>query len=329
MLHLPVYRKQMNLPTSHLNPTPLSVRPDSQAAAENTFVPSLRQFKGLLIFAVVLAVVFYRPLLDLVEFAPHKELYSHILLIPFVSGYLIWLKRLDAVPVSRPNRALAAVPLIVGAAALAFYRFGLGHNWTFDKKDYLAIMTVAFLCFLLSGALVFVQRNYLKSITFPIAFLIFCVPFPTFLQDGLEAFFQHGSAHVADVMFRMAGMPVLKTGTFFLLPGFQLDVQPECSGIHSSLVLFITSLVAAYMFLQSSWRRFAFVLFVIPLALVRNGFRVFTLGEIGVHFYPQVLDSWFHHHGGPIFFLLSLVPLFFLLIYLMKSEGRARAATAV
>jgi len=316
----------MNSPTSHLNPTPSSVGSNPQSAGENGFVPSWQRFRGFLIFAVVLAVIFFRPLWELLKFAPHKELFSHILLIPFISIYLGWLKRHVPVPESRPNRAMAIVPLLVGASVLALYQYGLGKHWPMQAEDYLAAMILAFLCFLLSGAFIFVPRNYLKSLTFPIAFLIFCVPFPVVMQDGIEAFFQHGSAHVANVMLELAGMPVLKTGTHFLLPGFPMNVQPECSGIHSSLVLFITSLVAAYLFLATPVRRGLFVVFVIPLALLRNGFRVFTLGEIGVHFYPDVLDSWFHHHGGPIFFLLSLVPLYFLLVYLMKSEARKREA---
>jgi len=316
----------MNLQTSDLNPS--SVDSSARAEAQDGFLPSWQRLRGFLVFAVVLAAVFCRPLWELLKFAPHKELYSHILLIPFISGYLIWTKRRTTVPVSRPNRALAIVPFVIGGAVLALYRHELGKNGILATVDYLAAMTLAFLCFLLSGAFIFIQRNYLKSITFPIGFLIFCVPFPTFLQDGIETFFQHGSAHVAYVMLKVAGMPALKTGTYFLLPGFPMDVQPECSGIHSSLVLFITSLVAAYLFLETPARRWVFVLFVIPLALLRNGFRVFTLGEIGVHFYPDVLNSWFHHHGGPIFFLLSLVPLFLLLVYLMKSEARKREAKA-
>jgi len=315
----------MNLQTTNTSST-ASAAHSNAAAAENSFLPSWQRFRGYIIFAVVLAVVFCRPLWELLKFAPHKELYSHILLIPFISGYLAWMKRREPVPASRPNRAPAVVPFLAGASVLALYQYGLAHHWRIETADYLAAMTLAFLCFLLSGAFIFIQRNYLKSLTFPIAFLLFCVPFPTFLQDGIESFFQHGSAHVAYAMFSTSGMPVLKTGTYFLLPGFSLDVQPECSGIHSSLVLFITSLVAAYLFLETPVRRWLFVLFVIPLALLRNGFRVFTLGEIGVHWYPQVLDSWFHHHGGPIFFLLSLVPLFLLLVYLMKGEARKRAA---
>jgi exosortase C (VPDSG-CTERM-specific) len=317
----------MSLQASNLSPSS-STDSNSRSVGQNDFVPSWQRFRGFIVFAIVLTVVFCRPLWALLKFAPHKELYSHILLIPFISGYLIWMKRGTPVAASRPNRALAILPFLAGLSVLGWYRYGLQKSGELQQADYLSAMTFAFLCFLLCGAFVFIQRNYLKSITFPVAFLIFCVPFPTFLQNGIEMFFQHGSAHVAYAMLETAGMPVLKTGTSFLLPGFPMDVQPECSGIHSSLVLFITSVVAAYLFLDTSWRRFVFVLFVIPLALVRNGFRVFCLGEIGVHFYPAVLDSWFHHHGGPIFFLLSLVPLFLLLVYLMKGEARKREALA-
>jgi len=115
---------------------------------------------------------------------------------------------------------------------------------------------------------------------------------------------------------------VLRTNTAFTMPGFSLDVQPECSGIHSSLVLLITSTLAAYLFLRSPYHRWLFILCIVPLAILRNGFRVWSLAEIGVHFNPLILDSAFHHHGGPLFFLLSLIPLFLFLKFLIKCEAR-------
>jgi exosortase/archaeosortase family protein len=86
--------------------------------------------------------------------------------------------------------------------------------------------------------------------------------------------------------------------------------------------LVITSLVASYLFLKTPSRRLLLVLVVIPLALLRNGFRVFVIAELCVRIGPQMIDSPIHHHGGPLFFLLSLVPLFLLLVYLVKSESR-------
>jgi hypothetical protein len=38
-----------------------------------------------------------------------------------------------------------------------------------------------------------------------------------------------------------------------------------------------------------------------------------------------MIDSPIHHHGGPLFFVLSLVP-FFLLLYFLKRTERTGAA---
>jgi exosortase/archaeosortase family protein len=62
---------------------------------------------------------------------------------------------------------------------------------------------------------------------------------------------------------------------------------------------------------------------VIPLALLRNGFRIFVIGQLCVHIGPEMINSSIHRHGGPLFFILSLIPLFLLLIFLRKS-GQAK-----
>jgi len=106
------------------------------------------------------------------------------------------------------------------------------------------------------------------------------------------------------------------------LPGFSLDVAPECSGIHSSLVLLITSLLAGHLFLRVPWKRAVLTLAVIPLAILRNAVRILTIGELCVHVSPTMINSYIHRRGGPIFFAFSLVPFFLLLYYLRRSELR-------
>ena len=86
---------------------------------------------------------------------------------------------------------------------------------------------------------------------------------------------------------------------------------------------FITSLLAAHLFLRTTWKRLLLVCFVIPLGLVRNGFRVWVIGSLCVHFGPQMIDSPFHRQGGPVFFVLSLIPLFLLAAWLRRHEQTA------
>jgi hypothetical protein len=47
-----------------------------------------------------------------------------------------------------------------------------------------------------------------------------------------------------------------------------------------------------------------------------------------VHIGPQMINSYIHRHGGPIFFILSLVPFLLLLLLLSKSDLSARLATS-
>jgi exosortase/archaeosortase family protein len=101
-----------------------------------------------------------------------------------------------------------------------------------------------------------------------------------------------------------------------------LQVAKECSGIHSSWVLFITGLLASHLFLRTRWRKIVLVAFVIPLGILRNGFRIFVIGMLCVHIGPYMIGSMIHRQGGPFFFALSLVPLFLLLLWLRRRERR-------
>ena len=49
---------------------------------------------------------------------------------------------------------------------------------------------------------------------------------------------------------------------------------------------FMTSILAANLFLKTRWRRFALVAFAIPLAILRNGFRILVIGLLCVNIRP-------------------------------------------
>jgi len=268
----------------------------------------------------MLAAAFAKPLYDLIRMALQSDLYSHILLVPFISAYLVRTRPLNLASDSGPAWRLALMPLLAGLAVLGIYWSAVHAGWTPAREDYLALMVLAFLCFLTAIGLTDLGVRTLEQVAFPAAFLLFLIPFPTTVRSAIETFFQYGSADAAHMFFKMFGMPLIRRGLEFQLPGFALQVAPQCSGIHSSLVLFITSLIAGYLFLKTSSRRWLLSLAVVPLALLRNGFRVFVIGELCVNVSPEMIDSPIHHHGGPIFFALSLIPFFLLLYLLRRSE---------
>jgi exosortase C (VPDSG-CTERM-specific) len=161
------------------------------------------------------------------------------------------------------------------------------------------------------------------------AFLIFMVPLPDAAVEALETASKFASAEAASFLINLSGTPNLRDGLVFHLPGIAIEVAQECSGIRSSWVLFITSLLASHLFLRSNWRRALLVLFVIPLGVVRNGFRIAVLAWLCVQYGPHMIHSIIHHRGGPLFFVLSLGPLFGVLWWLRRGEvGAPRAGKA-
>ncbi len=280
-----------------------------------------------LLFILGLIVSFSLPLYQLIHLAMGTDLYSHILLIPCVSVYLIWLKRKNLPVPSSPNRMLALFPLLTGLVVLGFYWVIVGSGSSLTHENYLSATIFAFVMFFLAGASFFLGRETLKTFTFPLVFLVCMVPFPVFLKEGIETFFQYASADVSYWFLKLAETPILRYDLVFHLPGISLEVARECSGIRSSLVLFIVSLVAANLFLHSVWKRVILVLFIIPLAIVRNSLRIFVIAQLCVQIGPEMIDSEIHRNGGPVFFALSLVPLFLLLFFFVKSE-RNRAETS-
>jgi exosortase C (VPDSG-CTERM-specific) len=288
------------------------------------------RLKSFALATIVLALCFAVPLYDLIWFAATSEFHSYILLIPFISAYLVWLKK-GSIPIcSQPARKASLVFLTAGTAALIVYWLFLRPHVKLMEDDYLAVMTVSLLLFFFGICGLFLGREMLCATAFPLGLLVFMVPIPAFAMPSIDFFLQHGSAAATQGFFSLSGTPFLRNGLIFQLPGIIIQVAPECSGIQSSMVLLITGLVAAYLFLRKPWNRALLALFMIPLGLLRNGFRVFTIGELCVHFGPQMINSPIHRKGGPIFFVLSLIPLFILLVVLQKIErarGKAKSQT--
>jgi exosortase C (VPDSG-CTERM-specific) len=278
--------------------------------------------KAFLIFGLLLTGAFALPLWRLVRYAAATEIHSHILLIPFISAYL-WRTSCARRSVAASRSTIAGtIVATVGAAALAGY-------WICTQSEKLllnyalTLSTLSYLSFLLAGALLTLGWPVLREKAFAIAFLVFAIPLPNAAIESLSIFLQHTSAEAADFLLSLTGIPVLRTGLAFQFANISMYVAEECSGVRSTLVLFITSLLAGQLFLRSGWKKALLASAIIPIGILRNGFRIATLGWLSVNVDAGIMDSPLHHRGGPIFFVLSLIPLCVLLWMLRRSDFRS------
>jgi exosortase C (VPDSG-CTERM-specific) len=281
-----------------------------------------RRLTWALAWMVLLTLAFAKPLIALFRYASATDLHSHVVLIPAVAGYLLALRWRSLPVLSRSSPGWGLLPMAAGVASLALVWDWISLGRDLSLNDRLATYALAYVCLLWAGGFMVMGRRWMMAAAFPLAFLIFLVPLPDGLVQALEGASQSASAEASAWMFKLTGLPHVRDGNVFQLPGITIEVAQECSGIRSSWVLFITSLVAAEMFLTSPWRRFILVALVIPLGVLRNGFRILVISWLCVEVGPHMIDSFVHHRGGPIFFALSLIPLFLILWWLRRGEVR-------
>ena len=274
---------------------------------------------GCVGYLLLLALAFIQPLTRLALYAAQSDLNSYILLVPFIAGYLLYTQRVRNLAACRSSIAGTVTAGGIGFAALVA---GIVWRPRLSINDDLGLAALAFVCFAAAGGFLFLGATWMAARAFPVAFLIFMVPLPDAAVNWLENASMLASAEAAALFFNVAGTPMVRQGTVFELPGIAIQVARECSGIHSSWVLFIAGLLASHLFLRTRWRRIVLVAFVIPLGILRNGFRVFVIGQLCVHIGPYMIGSKIHRQGGPFFFALSLVPLLLLLLWLRRGERR-------
>jgi exosortase C (VPDSG-CTERM-specific) len=280
----------------------------------------LSRLHSYVLFAAVLTAAFGRPLFQLAQIAYDNALVSHTVLVPAASAYLIWLRRGQLLKAPSGAQWPGTILLVVALAVLS-------SPWPVNEgvvgstpDNRLAVQVLAYCLMLCSAGFFMFGAKNMKVCLFPVCFLFFMVPLPPAVVENLEIGLQRSSAEAAFAMIKTTGTPVFRQGLIFWLPGIGIEVARECSGIHSSLVLFITALVAGDLFLKARWTRLLIAVIVVPLGILRNGFRILVLSMLTVHVDPSYIDSPLHHEGGPIFFALSLIPFFLMLGALRRIE---------
>ncbi len=286
----------------------------------NRLSPSL-SFAGL--FGISL-VLWFRPLVDTFALAAGDDRYTHILLILPVAIVLVvqgwkvqgWRGRSAEAQLWTPAAGLPILSLLIAGLA----RWG-NFGWSSDLRLAMEMLGLV-IWWIASFALCF-GLSVLRSFRFPFFLLLGMVPIPNFALERIVAGLQRGSTIAAQLLFSICMVPVSREGMILSIPGLELDVAPECSSIRSSLMLIVTTMVLAHLFLRSPWRKLLLVLLAIPLSVAKNGLRIFTIGILGTRVDPSFLTGRLHRNGGIVFFLIALAIVFFLLWILRRGERAA------
>lgn len=280
--------------------------------------PAARYFELSALIAGSIAV-WWQPLVSTLKLALGSDAYTHILLIAPLSVALIYFER-SGVPYVPSRRGWAGWVLLSVALLL---RALTAASFNAAPADILLSLSVfGLVLWWIGSAVLSFGPGIFRSRLFPLCFLFLIVPVPTGVVNWITQILQYQSAVGATLLFRIAQVPVTRDGLIISIPGLDLEVASECSSIRSSTMLIVITLVLAHLFLQSRWRKVFLLAASLPLAVVKNAIRIFTIAELGTRVDPAYLDGKLHHNGGILFLALAVMMIVVLLWVLRQGELR-------
>ena len=208
--------------------------------------------------------------------------------------------------------------LALSAGTLLASYFG-GSAWPEGLRLSGYILSLVFLW--VGGFSLFFGRVATKAGYFPLLFLFLTVPLPNAILNGIVYVLQTQSANLTDFFFRLLGVPVLREGLIFHLASVSIEVSQECSGIRSSMALFILALLVTHFYLRSFWKKVLFLACGLVMMIIKNGIRIVTLTLLAMYVDPGFLTGRLHRDGGVVFFLIGLFLLLPLLWFLQRGEA--------
>jgi exosortase len=280
--------------------------------------------KRWLLFGVWVAVsslLFARPLLALVHLSLTNDDASHLIVIPFLTAGLVFMERRTIF--KHPSfSAGGGIFLFLSVIIVLSVRLA-GDKVTPDLR--LAGNVLAVLLLWIAGFAFSFGKAAVKSAYFSFLFLFLTVPLPNFLLERIISLLQAGSAEITEVLFNLTGVPVLREGLVFHLARVNIEVARECSGIRSTIALFILALPVVHYGLHSLWKKLFFLACAFFMMILKNGIRIVTLTLLAMYVDPSFLFGKLHRDGGIVFFLLGLLLLLPILLLLQRGEALALA----
>ncbi|HXM12202.1 MAG TPA: exosortase/archaeosortase family protein [Terriglobales bacterium] len=279
------------------------------------------------LLCIVSVGFWWQPLATTAKLALSNDAYTHILLILPLSAALIYLdlKQQDVKSISSNKSPVNAQPspltgavLLSLALAMNFYGRWAMRATPDDVRLSLGMFSLV-TWWIASVVLCFGART-VRSFLFPLCFLFLIIPIPSLALNWIVEFLQQQSASAARILFHAIGVPVTQDGIMLSIPNLDIEVARECSSIRSSLMLVVTTMFLAHLFLSSWWRQALLVVAAIPLSVAKNGLRIVTIGALGTRVDPGFLTGKLHHNGGILFFGVAVAAVATLLWMLWRTE---------
>ncbi len=234
------------------------------------------------LFSILLFLFLYHTTsLWLIDLWYHDKPYSHGFFIPFITLYLVWIKReqVSRLPVV-PCWGIGGIVILSCCIFLLLGRVGA-----------IIQLEIISLYFIFSGVILFLWGwSVWRALFFALFYLQFMIPWTDVFLPYVYPVFRLISATLA-AWFLGFLYPVLQDHTFIALPDITLSVVNACAGVNFINSVIAIGLILAYL-TQKSWIRVTAVLIVgIVVTILANGVRIAIAGVMGQEYGADMLHG--------------------------------------
>ncbi len=230
--------------------------------------------------------------------------YSHGFIIPFISGYLIWMNK-EKLKTEKIEMSWFGIILVVFAVFLHITGTIL----------YIFSISGFSILFLVFGVSLFLFGKSISSkILFPLLFLVFMFPLPIAILNTVAFPMKLLAAKTAATIVGFAGIPIFQEGFNITIPVGTLLVGNPCSGLRSLLSFMMLGAIFAYLGQMGTIKKYLLFLFSIPIALLSNIIRV-TILILIMHFFgidAASPESIWHDASGVFVFIIGMLLFYYL-----------------
>ncbi|MEX2242822.1 MAG: exosortase/archaeosortase family protein [Fimbriimonadaceae bacterium] len=226
--------------------------------------------------------------------------YSHGLLVPLISGYIIY----------RQWPSIKDIKVKPGWIALVPLAFILWILWAADAVDIQQIRSISLVTVMMLVVWLVAGARWMFALAPAILYLLFALPVFTGFIDTYTNDLQIVSTKVAAVILDGIGYSIYQSQpTEILMDNFDLNVAVPCSGL--KLLVAVSAFTVFFMLIAKLkwWANALMVAIVLPLCLFINGLRIALIGIVGEE-NGATAGLAFHDYSGYITLLVCFFVLF-------------------
>lgn len=218
--------------------------------------------------------------------------YNHVLLIPFILGWLIALRGREVLRVS-PQGWWPGLVLFGGSG----FFWLLGHFAGVSLATQLGVVLMA-----QASVLTLLGPRASATLLFPIAYMLFLVP----AGDELVPTLQTITASITMTLLGWSGVPAHIEGVFITTPAGYFEVAEACSGVKFLIAMIAYGTLVANVCFRSWPRRIAFMALSVTMPILANGVRAWGTIFIAEHRGIEFAAGFDHVFYGWIFFAVVM-----------------------